>query len=100
MDSFSNPVAPYPPLRSVSGEHCNNAQMRSVLSDLCTPTGSGSLFLPRVSLLWPRPALALQLQRWLSWGASAQLLSLNRVRLRGTTCFLDPRQNFSRLCLL
>lgn len=50
-----------------------------------------------MSLLWPRPALALQLQRWLAWGASAQLLGL--TRLWGTTCFLDPGQNFSRLCL-
>lgn len=57
----------------------------------------GSLFLPRVSLLWPRPALAHQLQRWLAWGASAQLLGL--TRLWGTTCFLNPRQNFSRLYL-
>lgn len=57
----------------------------------------GSLFLPRVSLLWPRPALAHQLRRWLAWGASAQLLGL--TRLWGTTCFLDPRQNFSRLRL-
>lgn len=38
--SFSNPVVPYLTLRSVSGEHCSDAQRRSVLSQLCTPTGS------------------------------------------------------------
>lgn len=40
MDSFSNPVAPYLPLRSDSGERCNDAQQRSVPLQLCTPTGS------------------------------------------------------------
>lgn len=33
-------VVPYLTLRSVSGEHCSDAQRRSVLSQLCTPTGS------------------------------------------------------------
>lgn len=40
MDSFSNPVASYLPLRSDSSERYNDARQRSVPVLLCTPAGS------------------------------------------------------------
>lgn len=74
-------------------ERCNDAQQRSLPSQLCTALDPPIPF-PACPLLRPRPVLAHQLHRWLASGASAQLLGL--TRLWGTACFLDLRPNFSR----
>lgn len=87
----SKPVdASYLPPRSVSGERCEDAPCPHSSALLLV---LGSLSLLRVSLLWPRPALAHQRWCWLAWGASAQLLGLTRSVV-GSRLLPGPKAEF------